>query len=239
MSALPEETLDAEIAIETWAGLDELRPVLSDYLARHCRDENEAEDVIQEAMIRASRYRRSLADPKRLRPWVLRIALNVLRDLVRRERRLPRTDVDDDLFDFIEGREEIPGESGEERQLAVEGRVVEKRLALHHLGRARRQLREPDQTVLETYYAGAESCRETARVCEIEPGLVKVRLYRARRRLLRVVRTRLRVAPDPWEDACGSADRDGFETCGEDARCASPAATTQIVENGAYGAGKD
>lgn len=196
--------MEVQLEMETWAGLAELRPVVRRFLARRCRDESEAEDVAQEALLRASRYRSSLADPERLRPWVLRIALNILRDHVRRERRLPRIDVDQDLFERIEGRESIPGEPREDLQVHLEGAVVEKPRVLLHLGHAKRDLLVRDRTVLDSYYEGGRSCAETAQVCEIPPDLVKVRLFRARARLQRALRSRLRAEAEAGGDAAFS-----------------------------------
>ena len=49
-------------------------------------------------------------------------------------------------------------------------------------------LRPDDRRVLGSFYGGAGSCRETARECAIPVHLVKVRLYRARKRLTRALR---------------------------------------------------
>jgi RNA polymerase sigma-70 factor (ECF subfamily) len=183
--------LEVANAIESWAGLEDLRPILRMYLARRCRDESEVDDVIQEALLRAARYRGTLDDPTRLRGWVLRIAANCLRDHLRREGRLPRGEVSEEVFERIEGREVVPGETAEDLQLSVNGMVVERDLALKHVLGAMRRLRDDDQLVLDAYYAGRRSCAETARVCEVAPELVKCRLFRARRRLRRTLRVRL------------------------------------------------
>jgi RNA polymerase sigma-70 factor (ECF subfamily) len=216
--------MEAQSASEPWSGLAEMWPVVGRYLARHCRDESEVEDLVQEALLRASRYRGTLVDPARLRPWLLRIALNVLRDHVRRERRMPRTEVDQDAFELIEGREGVPGESREDLQVQLDGTVVEKPRALVHLCDAREELRSRDRIVLDSHYEAGRSCRETAFVCEIPHSLVKVRLFRARKRLQRVLRSRLRIDEEP---ACESRPResgagdDGIEIHGIDrgARC--------------------
>ncbi len=200
---------------ETWSGLAEMWPVVRHFLAQRCRDENEAEDIVQETLLRASRYRGSLADPARLRPWLLRIAVNLLRDHVRRERRLPRVEADQELFERIEGREEVPGESREDLRVELDGAIVEKPRALLHLCDAKGELRTRDRSVLDARYEEGRSCRETAAVCEIPPNLVKVRLFRARKRLQRVLRSRLRAEEDR-----GSTELD------RSARCAAACETT-------------
>ena len=65
---------------------------------------------------------------------------------------------------------------------------LEKETALELMTQALRRLKRADQLVLSSYYGGAQSCRETARECDIPLHLVKVRLFRARRRLLRGIR---------------------------------------------------
>jgi RNA polymerase sigma-70 factor (ECF subfamily) len=183
--------LEVANTLESWAGLEDLRPVLRTYLARRCRDESEIDDITQEALLRAARYRGSLNDPARLRAWVIRIAANCLRDHLRREGRLPRGDASEEVFDRIEGREDVPGEISEELQLFLNGESVERELALRHVLGAMRRLRNEDQVVLDSYYQGQHSCSETARVCHVAPDLVKCRLFRARRRLRRTLRVRL------------------------------------------------
>jgi len=182
----PEAALE-----ESWAGLEELRPILRLYLTRRCRDESEIDDVIQEALMRAARYRGSLSDPERLRAWVIRIATNCLRDHLRREGRLPRGEADEEVFERIEGREDVPGELAEELLLSLNGVIVEREIALRHVLGAMRHLRDADQLVLDSYYGDQRSCAEMARVCEVAPDLVKCRLFRARRRLRRTLRARL------------------------------------------------
>jgi RNA polymerase sigma-70 factor (ECF subfamily) len=198
--------LEVATALESWAGLEDLRPILRNYLARRCRDESEIDDIIQEALLRAARYRESLSDPTRLRAWVIRIAANCLRDHLRREGRLPRGDASDEIFERIEGREDVPGEISEDMQLSVNGMVVEREHALKHVLGAMRRLRDEDQLVLDSYYAGQRSCAETAQVCEVAPDLVKCRLFRARRRLRRTLRVRLGTRWDALSTSCSTPE---------------------------------
>jgi RNA polymerase sigma-70 factor (ECF subfamily) len=218
--------MEVHSASETWTGLAELRPVVSRFLARRCRDDSEAEDIVQEALLRAFRYRGGLSNPARLRPWLLRIALNLLRDHVRRERRLPCIDVDPDLFERIEGREGVPGESREDLHVQLDGAVVEKPRALVHLCDAKEELRTRDRTVLDSHYEAGRSCRETAFVCEIPPCLVKVRLFRARKRLQRVLRSRLSMDLDPPPERFAMFGGARFPRIDRGATCAAACQTT-------------
>lgn len=177
-------------SLASWSGLQDLEPVLRGYLGRRCRDDSEVDDVIQETLLRAARYRGSLADPARLRGWALRIASNVLRDYVRRECRLKRAEMTEEGLDNLEGREPAPEEGGDDLEFVLGQLVVERPAALHHLERALEELRQDDRRVLQSFYGGRQCCSVTAVECDIPRGLVKVRLFRARKRLGRVLRRR-------------------------------------------------
>ncbi|MCZ6598703.1 MAG: sigma-70 family RNA polymerase sigma factor [Planctomycetota bacterium] len=172
----------------TWSGLEPLRPVLERYLRRRCRDDAEVEDVIQETYVRASRYRSSLTDERRLRPWAMRIALNVLTDRLHRERPQRWKQSCEEMLDTVPA---AAGGEDDDCRFRVGNWLVDKDSALRHLSRALAGLGEEDRRVLASYYGGAQSCRETARVCALPRDLVKVRLFRARKRLLRAMRQRI------------------------------------------------
>lgn len=175
----------------TWTGLDDLRPALRRYLLRRCQDENTIDDVIQETLIRAARYRGGLMNSDRLGSWVTRIAGNVFRDHARLARRGPSVGHEEELFDQIESRESEADEVQSEGSYRVGARSVERRVLVGHLGAAFAGLLERDRRVLSTYYGGSGDARATAATCGISPGLVKVRLFRARRRLERALHLRV------------------------------------------------
>jgi DNA-directed RNA polymerase specialized sigma24 family protein len=135
---------------------------------------------------------------------------------VKRERRLPRIEADQELFDRLEGREDVPGDVREDVQVELDGALVEKPRALGELWDAKNRLRRRDRLVLDSHYEAGRSCGETAVVCEIPRDLVKVRLFRARKRLHRALRSRLKRESDRGEAGEGrleeSYDRDA--TCG-------------------------
>lgn len=180
-----------------WSGLTELEPALRSFLEGRCRDGSEVDDVIQETLLRAARYRSGLVDPERLRGWTLRIAGNVLRDHVRRECRLPRIDAGDEWLATLQGSEPDPGGQEEHVSLSGAGVVFEKAELLDHMDVALGGLRRPDRQVLWSYYRGSPSCSRTARELDIPAALVKVRLFRARRRLLQALHERLQLASKP------------------------------------------
>lgn len=184
--------------VQDWQGLEELRGSLRTLLAAHCRDESEIDDVIQETYVRAARYRGRLAGVQSLRSWTMRIALNVLADTRRRVQRLR---ADDEALEALESREHDPGEVLlQEPEIRLGRWVFGLESALFHLGRAVEGLRPEDRRVLDSFYRGGQSCRRTSSDCAIPLHLVKIRLFRARRRLLRVLRRRFALGgPLPLE----------------------------------------
>jgi RNA polymerase sigma-70 factor (ECF subfamily) len=173
-----------------WAGLEDVRQEVLGFLYRRLRDKAEVEDLLHETLMRAARYRSALRDREKLCGWVLRIASNVLTDHFRRERRIPCTGLDDG---FEPPERDAEGLEREDpyAELRCGNWLVEKGQALDYLDGAFRGLGPEDRRVLDSFYRGAGSCRETARECEIPVDLVKVRLFRARKRLQRALQKRI------------------------------------------------
>ena len=174
-----------------WSGLEEQEPVVRSFLSRRCRDASEIDDVVQETFLRAARYRGSLGDPARLRGWLLRIAGNVVRDRVRRECRLGRTELVEGGLEHLAARERPPGHAEEVPLMQVGRLSIDRDDALRHMSRALGDLREEDRRILGSFYRGSGTCRTAGVECGIAPALVKVRLFRARGRLARAMRRSL------------------------------------------------
>lgn len=173
----------------SWHGLEDLRPVVVRYLLRRCRDESEADDLAQETLVRAARYRHRQRD--HLRPWLVQIAANVFRDHVGRVRRGPAFTGDDLLLESAAQGPEIataPVDPGE--TIDVDGEAVDEELLLRDLRAAVEELRASDRAVITGYYGAGLSTAALAGRCGISPSLVKVRLFRVRRRLERTLRER-------------------------------------------------
>ncbi|MAF67433.1 MAG: hypothetical protein CMJ84_17470 [Planctomycetes bacterium] len=176
-----------------WDELEALRPRVRRRLARRCRDESELDDLVQETLMRAARYRGSLTDPGRLGSWVASIAGNVFHDHLQREGRLPRVEGGEAVLQQVEGREHAPHESDAALDLVVAGDAYARESVLNAMWSSFADLRPDDRRVLADYYGGEMSCKETARRTGIAPELVKVRLFRARKRLRSAVTTSLGV----------------------------------------------
>jgi RNA polymerase sigma factor (sigma-70 family) len=170
-----------------------MRDGLRSFLERQCPDENDVEDVIQETFLRAARYRRGHC-VKMLRPWAMRIALNVLADA---KRRGVRTQAQPEASESVEAparHEASPADSSYRvGEVWLDGESA-RELVLRALGR----LRERDRALLDSYYGGELQTRSVAEECGIPQRVVKVRLYRARKRLLHLLRHRV-AREEAWK----------------------------------------
>lgn len=131
----------------------------------------DAEEAVQEAFLRAWRFRDSLTDVPSIRPWLYRVVVNSCYSKLRRE--IPhrhRRAGDEPLAQMA--AEGVGPESSAER-----GEVADTVLAA--LARLPLSLRVP---VVLRYYADLSE-RDIARAIGRRQGTVKSRLHEARRRL--------------------------------------------------------
>ncbi len=133
------------------------------------RSREEAEEVVQDAMLRAWRARDRCSQPDAPAPWVLAIVRNEARR--RMSARAP-VYLDDDqvgeLRDDDEGRDDV--------DLAID------------LNRAVSSLDTLDQALIEQRYGADFTYEMLAEAFDLPVGTVKVRLHRARRRLRAVLK---------------------------------------------------
>jgi RNA polymerase sigma-70 factor, ECF subfamily len=127
----------------------------------------DAEEAVQEALVRAWLGRSRCRSPEAPLPWLLEITRNEARRVARREAvRLTL-----ELFDSA---------SSEDDELTgMAARVT--------VEQALRRLADRDQRVLQMRYAEDLSQVEVARRLGLPEGTVKVRLHRARRRLRKLL----------------------------------------------------
>jgi RNA polymerase sigma-70 factor (ECF subfamily) len=132
---------------------------------RFATDTQEADDIAQEAMIRAWRHRSSLRDRDQLKPWLARIVRNEAFRMSSRRRPEPIGELD-----------EI-GEAGGED--AVIDRI--------DLQRAVATLSPDEQQLVCLRYLDDLTQPAIARALGLPEGTVKVRLHRARAKLHRAL----------------------------------------------------
>jgi RNA polymerase sigma factor (sigma-70 family) len=141
----------------------------------------DAEDAAQEALLRAWQSWPQLRDPAAVRPWLLRITVNVCHQWLRGEmgkRKRQTLPLLDESVDWLASGEGDPGDSDHAAALDV-------RRALAHL--------KPDLRIVVVlhYYGGMETA-EIGVALGIPPATVRSRLHRAYVQL----RTHLDIAPN-------------------------------------------
>jgi len=147
-------------------------------------DPDEAEDIAQEAFIRAFRMLHRFDPVRPLRPWLLRITSNLARNHLRSVgrhlaalRRLSRSGID----------EKVASAEQEHWQ----------RWEVRALWQAVRRLSVKDQQVIYLRYFLDLSVDDVAETLGIPPGTVKSRLHRALERLRGVIEQEF---PMLWEE---------------------------------------
>jgi RNA polymerase sigma-70 factor, ECF subfamily len=153
----------------------------------------DAEDLVQEAMLRAFRAFDPGAPPPNPRAWSHRILANLAVDRARARRRAPDPlSVDDEgagLYERLEaGRDTGP--------LSDPQRLVDRWVERERVRRAVEGLPLWARQVLHLAHVEGFRYREIAEVLEVPPGTVMSRLSRARRALERALADELRL-PDP------------------------------------------
>ncbi|HTC52936.1 MAG TPA: sigma-70 family RNA polymerase sigma factor [Steroidobacteraceae bacterium] len=155
-----------------------LRPELLRFAWWLARDRAVAEDVVQEALLRAWRSRDSLKDPAAARGWLLTIVRREHARLYERKR-LEITDLDEVI-------------AAEDSQLGTESEeLVGLRLAIT-------QLPEEYRVPLVMQVLGGFTTDEIARELTLSTAAVLTRLFRARNRLRRIYG--LMPAPDGMDE---------------------------------------
>ncbi len=162
--AVPVPLDDAPLAVDRL--FESLRPELLRFAWWLARDRAVAEDVVQEAMLRAWRSRSSLKDPAAARGWLLTIVRREHARLYERKR-LEITDLDEVI-------------AAEDPQLAAESdELVGLRLAIT-------QLPDEYRVPLVMQVLGGFTTEEIARELTLSTAAVLTRLFRARNRLRRI-----------------------------------------------------
>ena len=139
------------------------------------RHRQDAEDVAQEAFVRAHRNFRQLRDRERFRAWLVRLTWRLAIDRQRADRRRRARDFNQEVAQgsspAIQG-----GSAAVERELVANQRAELLWQAIDAL---------PDKLRVVVVLAGIEEhdLREVARLLDLPEGTVKSRMFLARRRL--------------------------------------------------------
>jgi len=164
--------------------------------------EDDARDVCQETFLRAFRGLSGFKGQAKFSSWLYRIALNLCRDWMRRQRRAPFVATPDGV-DLVE----LAGEGeGVER---LEDRVVRKDLS-ENVARAMRTLPEDQRTaiVLKEYHG--LTFQEIADMLDCPLSTVKTRLYQGLTVLRRELERTGVTTRNPAAAGAREAGRDGM-----------------------------
>lgn len=143
------------------------------------RDDSEAEDIVQEAYLKAFASLSSFRGDSSLSTWLIRIVLNEALQRTRRHTDTPSADVD--MKVERGGAEVIPFPAA---QGAIDPeRAMAQRQLCQLVERAIDGLPADFRTVLIARVVEGLSVEETAAALELQPETVKTRLHRARRLL--------------------------------------------------------
>jgi RNA polymerase sigma-70 factor (ECF subfamily) len=169
---------DKEIVRRVLRGdLEEFSHLVSEYSPRMMnlalgivRRRDTAEDVVQEALVKAYEKLGSWRGDSALATWLYRIVYTTAVSSLRR-----RTD-------FFETAPSLPDTTGEEDG---DWQITE-----HNIARMRRALEELgplDRTMVNLFYLDEHSIKEVAAICGESEANVKTRLHRARARLRKLM----------------------------------------------------
>ena len=136
-------------------------------------DADDAEDVAQEAFIRAYQQLHRFDTSRPFRPWVLQITANLARNRLR------------SIGRYLNILQEVVGLSASEMPSAAAIQI--QAWESQALFEAVRRLHRTDQEVIYLRYILELSVQETADILQVETGTVKSRLSRALKRLRGVV----------------------------------------------------
>ncbi len=176
-AGLPEAAAQA-IAIPLLApsqlgqAFEEFYPRLLAVALRFCRNEADAQDVVQNSFEKALRNRHQFRGDSKISTWLHRIVANEALMWLRSKKRHPTES--DEVLEM----QRVP----EDTHPDAEDQIEEKQLAALLHG-AMEGLGDEDYAILERCALGDESYGDFGSAMRLHPAAVKTRAFRARRRL--------------------------------------------------------
>lgn len=182
--ALPELSARDRVSDEEFESLlmETLEPAYRLAL-RLTGDSEDAQDLVQEAALRASRFRHSFQKGTTFKSWFYRIIVNQFYTSTRRRKNTTSTSLDalTDATDiFLYARS---AEAGLLRPVSDPAANVVAHMAEDDVGRALAKLPEEFRAVATLYFIDDLSYQEIAEILGVPIGTVRSRLHRARHML--------------------------------------------------------
>lgn len=151
-------------------------PILLRLARRHLQDEELAREIVQQTFFRLHNARHDFRQGSKLRPWVMTIAMNLVREHWRRAKRRKTADLD------------IDGQAAPES----EHMPLELRQRSQLLHRALDELPTSQREVVELHWFQERPYAEIARIVGTSEGAVRVRAHRAYARLKQLLVSEIR-----------------------------------------------
>ncbi len=145
---------------------------------RFTSQRDEAEDLVQELLVRLYPKRKQLEEIEDLRPWLARVLYNLYIDTHRARRRSPIDQNDDDASEHLERLSDTSADP-----LEIESRRQNQQL----LADAMTQLSEAHRDLLILHDMEGYSLPELNEILDLPLGTLKSRLHRAREALRQVL----------------------------------------------------
>ena len=140
-------------------------------------DAQDAEDMAQEAFLKAYRSLGDFRGESKFSVWLYRIVSNVCLDFLRRRSRRPSVSLTAEDEEGEEQQWDVPDE-----RLSPE-RLLEQKLTREAVQAGLRELPEEQREILLLREIRGLSYEEIGEILSLEPGTVKSRIFRARKRL--------------------------------------------------------
>jgi RNA polymerase sigma-70 factor, ECF subfamily len=153
--------------------LEQYRSAVTRYIRYLIRDATEADDLVQEAFIRAHQQRDSLRDPGALESWLYQIATHVSIDRMRQRAKTAERHVDEPVEDLA-----VP-DSTQPSALTV----IQQGEMSACVQRYVAKLSDTYKAVLLMCDADGISVKEVAELLQLPLTTVKMRLHRARQQM--------------------------------------------------------
>jgi RNA polymerase sigma-70 factor, ECF subfamily len=160
-------------SVPTTEEMEQHRPAVTRYIRYLIRNAADAEDLAQEAFLRAHRQRSTLRDPAALASWLYQIATHVSIDRMRQRARTVQQQVDTPVEDLQITDRNRPSPFTIVQQTEM-SECVQRYVA---------DLSDPYKAVLLLHDADGLTADEIAHLLQLPLTTVKMRLHRTRRQL--------------------------------------------------------